>query len=352
MVTRYVDTSALLDPGFMLQDGDVIIAAVLMELDNLKNSPGETGFEARRALRALWDGRENLVLTDSAPGSADLAFLSLGEVGELVTRDRGLGLLAMACGWTVTLRGNASEAIPTSLPETPSANCSFYAEPYGKTSSLYHREDGFVEPGDVPRPLGIKARGQAQRAALYAMATKELAILHGPAGTGKTLLAMAAALQALQDGVVEDVLVIRPVVPVGRDLGYLPGTLEEKMTPWTGAVGDALDVLHPHDALLGAISVAPPTHLRGRSLRSTWVVVDEAQNLSPHEIKTILTRLGSGCFATLTGDPGQIDSPGLGRAHNGLCHAIRRLDPMEGCDVVPLDKPQRSAVAAEAADRL
>src|SRR5690606_16709201 len=150
----------------------------------------------------------------------------------------------------------------------------------------------------------------------------QLVSLIGMAGTGKTLLALAAGLAGVvEDGAYSRLLISRPVMPMGRDLGFLPGDVDEKLAPWMQPLYDNLEYLliaggnrrrnnRGFEDLLdsGQIQVEPLTYIRGRSLPQQFVIVDEAQNLTPHEVKTVVTRCGEGTKIVLTGDPYQIDN--------------------------------------------
>ncbi len=179
-----------------------------------------------------------------------------------------------------------------------------------------------------------------QQFALDALLNNEIKLvsLVGKAGTGKTLLAIAAGLEmAIGRQEFSRVLVSRPIIPMGRDLGFLPGDVNEKLGPWMQPIFDNIDFLFGNqrakneqttwDELInqGLLHVEPLTYIRGRSLPNQYMIVDEAQNLTPHEIKTIITRAGEGTKIVLTGDTEQIDSPYLDSINNGLIYCIDRL---------------------------
>ena len=190
--------------------------------------------------------------------------------------------------------------------------------------------------------------------------------LMGKAGTGKTLLALAAGLcMMLDENTYSKMLVSRPIFPMGKDIGYLPGTAEEKLEPWMQPIFDNLEFLigspvsknHPakgYQALLdqGLINIEPLTYIRGRSIPHQFMIVDEAQNLTPHEIKTIVTRVGEGTKIVLTGDPYQIDNPYLDSISNGLSHVVERFKEMPLAGHVTLVKGERSSLAEMAANML
>lgn len=230
---------------------------------------------------------------------------------------------------------------------------------------------------------GLRPRNLEQLLAINLLRDHSIPLvtITGKAGTGKTLLALAAAL----DEVMEQkrhtrVLVSRPIVPMGRDVGYLPGALDEKLDIWMGPIYDNLDFLHKNDARhlsipkskrgdldkdgiqmdsrwrylidRGVIELGSLTHIRGRSLSNHMVIIDEAQNMSPHEAKTIITRCGEGTRIILVGDTDQIDHPFLDRESNGLSYVVQRFARSAMSAHIHLIKGERSPLAEEAASLL
>ena len=181
---------------------------------------------------------------------------------------------------------------------------------------------------------GIRPRNKEQHYALDLLLNDDIKLvtLVGKAGTGKTLLAIAAGLQkCVEEGVYQKLLVSRPIFPLGRDIGFLPGDVEEKLNPWMQPIYDNVEFLlgfskaekkegRSHQELidLGYIEIEPLTYIRGRSIPNQFMIVDEAQNLTPHEVKTIITRVGENTKIILTGDPYQIDNPYVDATNNGL----------------------------------
>jgi PhoH-like ATPase len=214
----------------------------------------------------------------------------------------------------------------------------------------------------------IHPRNREQKFALELLLRDEIALvtLVGKAGTGKTLLAIAAGLaKTIDEKVYTRLLISRPVVPMGKDLGYLPGDIKEKLTPWMQPLYDNFDLIFTnqdpsgkpnywrsgYQELLdrGLLQIEPLTYIRGRTIPQQFLIVDEAQNLTPHEVKTILTRAGEGTKIVLTGDPEQIDNPYVDAASNGLTYAVEKFkhEPLAGH--ITLVKGERSPLADRAA---
>ncbi len=216
---------------------------------------------------------------------------------------------------------------------------------------------------------GIQAKNLQQKFALDLLLDDHvpLVTLLGPAGTGKTLLAVAAALRkTLDEKVYRKILVSRPVIPLGRDIGYLPGTKEEKLSPWMQPIFDNLEFLMDHNGEggetgegtlrymleTGKIVLEAVTYIRGRTLPKQYIIIDEAQNLTPHEVKTIVSRAGDESKVVLTGDPYQIDNPYLDSNSNGLTYLVEAFKSQTLAGHITLYKSERSALAALAARML
>jgi PhoH-like ATPase len=222
--------------------------------------------------------------------------------------------------------------------------------------------------------FGIMARNVQQTMALDLLLDDEIRLvtLLGSAGTGKTLLAIAAGMaKVFTEKRYEKLLVARPIMPMGRDIGYLPGDKDEKLAAWMQPIFDNLTYLlstrgvgsqhaesqtseHRIQELMasGQLVLEPLTYIRGRSIPHQFIIVDEAQNLTPHEVKTIVSRVGEGTKIILTGDVGQIDNPYLDSSSNGLAYMVERLKGQEIVGHITLAKSERSELASLAAAKL
>lgn len=216
----------------------------------------------------------------------------------------------------------------------------------------------------------LKARSKEQRMALELLLDPKINLitLIGRAGTGKTLLALAAGLHCvLRLETYDKLLVSRPIIPMGRDIGYLPGTKDDKLSLWMQPIFDNLAYLmrlghkfeegtvqHKIDQLIKTqhIELEALTYIRGRSIPDQFVIIDEAQNLTPHEVKTIISRAGENTKMVITGDPNQIDNPYLDASSNGLAYTVERLKGQPLYGHVTLSKSERSPLSAVAAEFL
>tara|TARA_R100001594_G_scaffold82810_1_gene117399 strand:- start:55507 stop:56826 length:1320 start_codon:yes stop_codon:yes gene_type:complete len=211
---------------------------------------------------------------------------------------------------------------------------------------------------------GIKPRNKEQSFLIDALMDPDIEVITaiGKAGSGKTLCAIAAALEQTLDertSTYTRVIVSRPVQPLGKDIGFLPGTMEEKMSPWLMPIQDNLQTLMGNDKVTldmylekGTIEIEAITYMRGRSIGKAFIIIDEAQNLTTHELKTIITRVGEGTKIVLTGDVEQIDNVYIDATTNGLTHAVEKFKDFELAAHVTLLKGERSRVATFAAQNL
>ena len=211
---------------------------------------------------------------------------------------------------------------------------------------------------------GIKPRNKEQIFSMQLLLNPNinLVALVGKAGTGKTLLALAAGLnQVLDESVYKKLVVSRPIFPLGKDLGFLPGDVEAKLSPWMGPIFDNLDFLvqsggddYNFKYLIDKkiVELEPLTYIRGRSISNQYLIVDEAQNLTPHEIKTIITRAGENTKIILTGDPYQVDTPYLDATNNGLIYVVEKFKNADIFGTITLIKGERSQLAELASNIL
>ncbi|MDO8804446.1 MAG: PhoH family protein [Elusimicrobiota bacterium] len=235
---------------------------------------------------------------------------------------------------------------------------------------------GRVDPSDTSKlralspessPWGIRPINKEQRCAMELLLddSVKLVTMIGAAGTGKTLMSLVCGLQkAVEENVYRKLIICRPIVPVGKDIGFIPGTKEEKLSTWMGAIYDNLEFImdkrHQESAIEKfeyllqneKIEIASVTHIRGRSLPKQYMIVDDAQNLTPHEIKTILSRAGEGTKVVVTGDPYQIDNPYLDVASNGLTYIVDRMRGQKLYGHLTFTKTERSQLAALIAELL
>jgi PhoH-like ATPase len=232
---------------------------------------------------------------------------------------------------------------------------------YSRDEKHLRRVESLKEP-----IYGITPRNLEQRMAMDLLADDRMRLvtLVGTAGTGKTLLAIAAGMhKVLREASHSKLLVSRPIIPLGKDIGYLPGTKDEKLTHWMGPIFDNLQFIlgaeeHDPDEVIKrlikdeTITLEALTYIRGRSISNHFLIVDEAQNLTPHEIKTIISRAGENTRILLTGDPYQIDNPYLDASSNGLTYLVDRMRGQSLCGHITLMKSERSALAGLAAEIL
>ncbi len=217
------------------------------------------------------------------------------------------------------------------------------------------------------RIWGINAKNREQNFALNLLLDPDIdfVTLQGPAGTGKTLLTIAAGLtQVLDQNRYSEILMTRVTIPVGEDIGFLPGTEEEKMTPWMGALMDNLEVLHSsqvggnfgrsatQDLLQNKIKIRSLNFMRGRTFLNRYIIIDEAQNLTSKQIKTLVTRAGPGTKIVCLGDIKQIDTPYLSETTSGLTFAVDRFKHWEHSAHMSLMRGERSRLAFYAAEHL
>lgn len=244
-------------------------------------------------------------------------------------------------------------------------------------SNSNDKKTALVRFGDYLQPLkkvdsykrgiwGVRPKNKEQNFALDLLMNPDIPLVTiiGKAGSGKTLLALAAGLQQCFGATANDshysrVIVTKPVEPVGKDIGFLPGSMEEKMLPWLAPIQDNLKNLMGNDKITldmyideGKIEIEAMTFIRGRSISNAFIIIDEAQNMTKHEIKTVLTRVGEGTKIILTGDIEQIDNVYLDETTNGLTYVIDRFKEQNSSGHITLIKGERSQIATLASKLL
>ena len=232
-----------------------------------------------------------------------------------------------------------------------------------KTALCRYKNGRYIKVRDFNKKgvWGVRARNKEQAFAFDLLMDESIPLvsLVGKAGSGKTLMAIAAAIaQTINDpfepseSLYKKIVLSRPVQPMGKDIGYLPGTMEEKMHPWLMPLQDNLQFLLGNDQATleeymdkGIIEIEALAYIRGRSISNAFIIIDEAQNLSLHEIKTILTRVGENTKIVLTGDVEQIDNVYVNQTSNGLVHSVEKFKEYELAGHITLQKGERSALA-------
>lgn len=407
--TFIIDTNVLIhDPESLLkfEDNDIVIPLVVIEeLDSLKRGSGEINYAAREALRVierLCDGGD---ISQGARLNDTGAMLRIdirdGNILHEDTKDNRIITVASRIKQTdnnvvlvskdtaMRLKANA---LGIKTEDYRHDKTTVY-EQYGSVGDMdYHngiRSVRYLKHGKgLVRVIGNEISGvvknkavvgrligknDEQIAAIDALMSDEISVvaLSGRAGSGKTLLALACGLhQVYKGGIYKQVLVARPVVPLGgQDIGYLPGDTQEKIAPYMRPIYDNLEVIlnqapvggrssgeMKHKSVqemvkAGVLHMEALAYMRGRSLPERYIIIDEAQNLRPLDVKTIITRCGEGTKIVLTGDLEQIDSPFLDRTSNGLAYLISKFINEEFFCYLRLNQSVRSRLA-EAGARL
>ncbi len=252
----------------------------------------------------------------------------------------------------------------------PNEYCLLSSPENSSAVAKYNYRTGNLEPLlKLPKDIwGINPLNIEQKCALDLLLRDDIKLvsLVGQAGTGKTLLALASGLRKVfDDALYTRILVSRPIVPLGKDIGYLPGSKEEKLYHWMQPIYDNLEFLcnsstgghsgsDAQEWILESkkIEMEAVTYIRGRSLPKMFLIIDEAQNLTPHEMKTIISRAGQGTKVVLTGDPTQIDNPYLDKDSNGLTFVVGKFKQHSIFGHMFLEKTERSELAAIAAEIL
>lgn len=238
----------------------------------------------------------------------------------------------------------------------------------GSQEEIFIHKDGKLYPlynaNSREFVFGLRYKNSRQLMALELLLDPsiQLVTISGKAGTGKTLIGLAAGLEqsfTLENKVYEKFLAFRPIIPMGRDVGYLPGEVEDKIDPYMQPLYDNLayllrtgDVRKTLSGYEDCIEVGALTYIRGRSIAKKFILIDEAQNLTKHEVKTIATRVGEGSKIVFVGDPNQIDHPDLDFYNNGFTHLIERMKEYKIAGHIELDKGERSELSRICADVL
>lgn len=419
-----IDTNVLIHDPLSLsrfQDNHIIIPIVVLEeLDDLKRGTNEIAKNARDAIRHLDRLREKGSLSegitingggslkvelDPANSSAllppefpknkpDNRILAISKY--LVNKIQDMPVILVSKDANLRVKGDAlgirsedykSDKVvekPVAIKEVTVTE--WFSDRICKTSPKLRLNEYAVIKGDEKErvvkgsgiegksqlllfnsPWGLKPQNPEQTAAIDALLDNkiQLVALIGIAGTGKTLMGLAAGLEMVEKRIYKKMVWTRSLIPVGRDLGYLPGNIQEKMFPWTASVVDNLRVLLEQEQLVkdrrnlppshqyiidsGMLSIEPYIYIRGRSLPNTYIVIDEAQNLTPHEVKTIITRAGINSKIVLMGDPDQIDNPYLDAFSNGLVYVAEKFKDEHIFTSITLPKGVRSELADIAA---
>jgi len=426
--TYILDTSTIIsDPNCLenFPNSKIIIhISVLNELDKLKTYSTETGKNARVFIRLLdrlskhgdinkgWSAKNGTIIkietseyNNSSLGDPNYgdnrmlacALAMKSENPTIVTKDIGFRIRARSLDinaidhkkyshTTSNLHKGFREVQNTNygnkirkgasleLKNTPDLNklhpneCIYFTDENKQTISLGKRNCKFIHPINNTKPWNLSSRNIEQAFAIDLLLDPNvpLVTLSGIAGTGKSLLAVACGLEAvINKGQYDNFYIYRPLQPLGKDVGFLPGDLSEKLEPWMSAINDSLDFLsrdngykngkrqtHWKDRLgnyADKIHMEALTHIRGRSISNTFILVDESQNISKEEIKTILTRAGENTKIVLTGDIEQIDDVRLDAMNNGLTYVIENFKSSELAGHISLTQGERSPLASEAA---
>lgn len=412
-----IDTNVLIhDPKSLesFDDNGVILPfEAIEELDNLKKGQGEIPYSVRQALRSInsiaEEGKmrgEKLNGGIRTPNGGLLAVYEakrnylrgenndnriISVAKEIQEAHKGRKVVLVSKDTAVRIK---AESIGLNTEDYRKDKSSIFNR-YGKLLTEGDYKNGILSARyqfcgsgidrivgkDLIKPIrrqraimGIAPKNPGQECAMDALTSPDIQIvaLTGIAGTGKTLLALAAGLnKTIRDGkgsspLFEQVMVARPVIPMGSDLGYLPGDISDKLAPWMQPIYDNLEVIIPNPPENGKdgtkkypnyqylidngwLQIEPLTYIRGRSLPKRYIIIDEAQNLRPLEVKTVVTRCGEGTKIIFTGDLNQIDTPYLDAESNGLAYLISRyINEPEFC-YLNLTEGARSSMASKAA---
>jgi PhoH-like ATPase len=399
------DTSALMRDHTLLfkfpAENIVIPLRVVDELDNAKKYFDEAGWNARQAIKTIDELNIHVFFSEKQKDEdSDAAIIrTTKEIedhfttsAQIITEDYGMMIRARAIG----LLANKIEDLLPSVKDIKS--CLTFDVNEEITKKLF--DNGWIPPSmleehektilDLPvwgaillrsttshaiavfngenlvpcktSAHSIKPKGLEQTIALWALQKPEIPLvtITGKAGTGKSFLALSVGFDAVQRGIYDRLVVVRNFQEVGKGLGYLPGDLNEKLGPWLDSLRDTLRAIYGKEGLnyfelaqkRGQVEVVPLSYVRGRTFDRSFVMLDEAQNTTPHEIKTVVTRLGNHSKLVLLGDTQQIDLPKHGEHSCGLSHVVRKFRDHNLSMHTHLTASQRSDLAGVAAEIL
>ena len=398
--TYVLDTNVYLTDAESLRsfdNNDILIPLkILDEIDKHKKRQDTVGTQARSTIRKLDEFRSRGNLAKGVriekgkgiikvkgynplclPDDLDLEdadnqiiATALSEIEEnksrkviVVSRDINMRVKCDALG--ILSEDYQVEQVVANSEELYSGMCELLVDDQLIETALGKFTNSFVPLKKVPNMVAwnTKPRNKEQQFALALLMDPKIPVvsLIGKAGSGKTLLALASGLEQTlgTNSPYKKIVVTKPVEPVGKDIGFLPGSLEEKMLPWLAPIQDNLQFLMGDDKITlelyqekGQIEIEAMTFIRGRSISNAFIVIDEVQNMTQHEIKTVLTRVGEGTKIVLTGDIEQIDNMYIDATNNGLSYVVERLKEEDITGHVTLMRGERSKVATIAALKL
>jgi PhoH-like ATPase len=382
LTSKVIDTNVILHHPFCLnqiQGTIYLTTTVLSELDSFKKSQNELSRNVREFTRQLAN-HPNIEFYEDPQllqGDNDSKIIQAAKVlkATLITNDLLMSYRAKAAGIPVEgydgeSRGESDQFTGISEGDSDYIEIDdLYPNEYlhsGKGKIERYDGKSLISLGKDRNVWGIRHKNLEQKCLIDALMNDDIKLvtISGKAGTGKTLLSLACALEkVINENKYTSILVARPIVPMGNELGFLPGTAEEKMSPWMKPIQDNLEFLFNNNAKAsgktfeelsqqGIIQVEALSFIRGRSIPNQFIIIDEAQNLTAHEMKTILTRVGEGTKIILTGDPEQIDSPKLDSVNNGLSTVIEKFKNQKIAAHITLTKGERSELANIAAEIL
>lgn len=341
----------------------IITTTVLKELDKHKNNNGEIGKNIRDFANLFEENSHLFKTIDSTQyeqslDNYDQAIIQIAvdEDASLCTSDLLMGHIARTRKVPIIRPLEvAKRSIDNKYTGFSDSRENLFPNEFfrkdGRISRMYNKEVKSI--GKDLNFNGITHRNLEQRMAMELLNDKKinLVTLEGIAGCGKTLLAIAAGIQHVTNNEYNNVLIARPTVSMGKEIGFLPGDLNDKLKPWLMPIYDNLSIVMPDntsEALeeTGVLKIESLSMIRGRSIPNQFIIIDEAQNLTPHEIKTIITRVGEGSKIIFTGDTHQIDNKECDSINNGLTYIINAFRPYNISGHVTLQKSERSELAS------